>query len=238
MKYLFFDLSTSLSAFALFENERLIDFNGKSFKDFECDGQMLKEFEIWIADIIYRSNADIIGAEDIFSQSVTGYKILSKLQGIFEKICYNYNKCIPMLINASEIRKQFDLNIGNRIMTEQEYIKKTKKQKNKKSYQEYLKSPNNYRNKFKDTDFTVCQNYYIKDNILYDIRKDKKKLLRKFKNGKTKITGSKLNEFDYAKKIVVVNFINKELKLDFCYTDNDYCDALLGGLYLIRKVEI
>ena len=244
MKYLFFDLSETNTGYSILETTnnkiKIIDFGAKSFTGFDCMGEELTEMNKFFIDLLVRIKPDVIGIEDIFSQSIKGYKKLAKIQGICEKACYNYNKAIPIIALASKIRKTFGLVIGNRILSEIQYNKKKKKIPYKVYLEKTLENPTNYRNKFKHIDFTESQYLYYRNNLLYDIRKqeDRNRLTKTYKNGNQALLGKPLDEYDYAKKIVVVLYINKELKTEFTYAENDICDSLLGGLFLIRTVEI
>lgn len=227
MKYLFFDLSEKCSAFAVIEGGQLVSYGNEQMTS-QLFGESLFKLKVWLTDIIHKINTTNIGIEDIFSQSITGYKKLAKIQGIAELVCYNYNKSSPLFANASAIRKYFKLNI-QKVLTEKQYNKKISKKKNNvKTYWEYLKDENHYYNKFKAIDFNVdC--YRIIDGKLVDTRKIKK--VKISSTGNIKSIGSKINQFDFAKKIVIIDFINRTFKTNFDYNDNDICDAILGAYY-------
>lgn len=231
MRYLFFDLSEKCSAYALIVDGKITSYNSQTMVS-KIFGESLYKLYHWMKDIIFKTNPDIIGVEDIFSQSVTAYKKLSKLQAIAELVCYNYNKETPIFANASTIRKHFGLNI-EKVLSEKQFYKKIKKAKKVKynNYEDYLKDENHYFNRFKHIDFDTSY-YRIIDGEVIDTRKHRK--VKISKKGNISIKGSKISEFDYAKKIVIVDYIKRIYGIDFNYGDNDVCDAFLGALYLSK----
>ncbi|HNQ20633.1 MAG TPA: hypothetical protein PKI46_06200 [Bacteroidales bacterium] len=228
MLCLFFDLSEKMSAYAVIEDNKIISYNSESMLC-ETFAETLFKLNQWIKDIVYKVNPDIIGIEDIFSQSVTGYKKLAKLQAIAELVCYNYNKQEPIFAIAKSIRKHFGLNI-DKVLTEKAYNKKYKN-KPKTPYSEYLKNENHYYNKFKHIDFNT-KHLRIVNGELVDIRTKRTVLITK--KGKIKTKGKLISEFDYAKKIVIVDYINRNYNTNFNYNDNDIVDAILGSLFLSK----
>jgi hypothetical protein len=239
MRYLFFDLSEKCSAYALIVDGKITSYNSQTMLS-KVFGESLYKLYHWIKDVIFKTNPDVIGVEDIFSQSITSYKKLSKLQAIAELICYNYNKETPIFANASAIRKHFGLNIEP-VLSEKQFYKKIKKAKKVKysNYEDYLKDEKHYFNKFKHIDFDTSH-YKIIDGEVVDIRKYKKVNISK--KGNISVKGSKISSFDYAKKIVIIDYINRLYGFKFTYQDNDLCDALLGcyflskGFYLKKKI--
>ena len=168
---------------------------------------------------------------------------MSKIQGIVERVAYHYGKPVEFIM-ASEIRRYFNLNIA-KIMTEVEYQKHCNKcrQKNKnyvaRPYAAYLDNPDNYRNQFADIDFKEWVNYVTYNDSIYHIIRDAAILNKPLKPKKKsdpprfKKLGSPITEFDYAKKIVVVDYLNRQYNLNFSFADNDVADAVLGGLRLL-----
>jgi len=231
MRYLFFDLSEKCSAYALIVDGKITSYNSRTMIS-DIFGESLYKLYHWIKDVVFKTNPDVIGVEDIFSQSVKSYKKLSKLQAIAELICYNYNKETPIFANASTIRKHFGLNI-EKVLSEKQFYKKIKKAKKVKynNYEDYLKDENHYFNRFKHIDFDTSY-YRIIDGEVIDTRKHRK--VKISKKGNISIKGSRISEFDYAKKIVIVDYIKRIYGIDFNYCDNDVCDAFLGALYLSK----
>ena len=176
---------------------------------------------------------DAVIIEDVFANknNLDAVKPLIKIQGIVELALYKYQKAFnkkDMLIeyrNAASIRAYFGFNI-EKILSPSQFAKKqeeiNKKAKKKKkdgtdakrhkldgmTYEQYINNPNNYINKYPYVDF------------------------KKYKEIKPSIT-----EYDYAKKILIINHVNDKFGTNFMYKDNDIADAYLNVLFLYLKLK-
>ena len=241
MKLMSLDLSTKGCAIAVLETSVGGKFN-KPIGEFmvpqnttEDMGQLLDEISTFVSHCITTHQPDVFIIEEVFANdnNLDSVKPLIKIQGIVEQVIYRYKmskKGFQPLVEyrcASSIRAKFGFNI-DRILSENQFNKKQeeiskKKPKIKKdgtpakrhpldgmTYQEYINNPNNYRNKYPDVDFS------------------------KYKTIKPAI-----QEYAYAKKILVINFVNKEFGFKFEYNDNDKADAVLNVwyLYLVLKED-
>jgi Holliday junction resolvasome RuvABC endonuclease subunit len=164
MRYLFFDISSTCCGYAVMENNKVISADSFDFslhdKKIHGDnklGYILSHLKFKVRAILSTYEPDIIGVEDIFCFTVTGYKTLSMLRGIVLSEVFSYNRFIPLIsnVNARSIRANFKLNVTS-------------------------------------------------------------------KNPK-------------VKKQVVIDYINKTLKTNYEFKDNDITDAILGCLYLYHK---
>lgn len=247
---LWFDLSyTGTTGYAVIDKDgKVIKYGGFNLHDNSSCGGRLTLLESKVNVLIRETAPEVIGVEDIFCQSTTGYKKLAKIQGIVERVAFHHNKPVEFIM-ASEIRRYFNLNIS-KILTEAEYNKHCagclKKNKNYivRPYAAYRDNPDNYLNQFKDIDFSEYANYVTYNDSIYHIVRDaailNKPLKAKKKNDppRYKKVGSPITEFEYAKKIVVIDYLNKHYNLNFSFADNDVADAVLGGLRLHAKIYL
>lgn len=207
---LFIDPSEKMTAWAIKEEGKL-----KEFGEFTLENQDesfakgLSILESHINAILSKHKPDIVACEDIFSQNERSFKVLSKIQGVIELLCYKYNRIQPMFIMASTIRAKYGLNIKT-ILTEKQFDKELAKKKPKKellkysSYSEYLSNPKHYIHKFPNINFNACK------KGMYD--------------------------YNYAKKIVVIRYLDP-LGNTFDYKDNNICDAILGANYIDSEAD-
>ena len=195
-------------------------------------GQLLNEIQEFIETNIEIHQPDAFIIEEIFANNnnLDAVKPLIKIQGVVEQAISRYKKLrnCEFLVEykcASSIRAKFGFNI-DRILSENQFEKKqieiSKKPIKKKkdgtpakrhplegmTYQQYINDPGNYRNKYPDIDFT-----------------------------KYRTTKPAISEYDYAKKILVIDFVNKEFNFDFTYHDNDKADAVLNVYYLYLELK-
>jgi len=211
---LWFDPSTIAFGYAFLENgvlnsyakfNPLASYDTNLFGD-NIDGYMLSQIKTYVLNLLNELSPNIIGIEDIFSQNIKDYKIMSKVQGAIEETVYIYNKDIkPFLYMARTVRAYFGLNI-NKMLSAKEYEKYLEKCKrdNKKP----RKQPqNHYRDIFSHIDFDQFINFRDSNN-------------------------KKLKEFDFAKKMVVIDKVNQLYNLNLNYNDNDVADAILSATYL------
>lgn len=114
---LWLDLSSSCNGFAFIKDGQLIysgviKYIGIKPKDINYEGKKLALLEQAVIDLITKLNPTIIGCEDIFCKSVTGYKNLSKLQGIIQKVIYKlYPEKEVIKYIARTVRARYKLNV-------------------------------------------------------------------------------------------------------------------------------
>lgn len=248
MKLMSLDLSTKGCAIAVLDSDvsksdgSLRDqfklntsFMKPSFKTTPQEiGQLLNEIQEFVETNMEFYQPDAFIIEEIFANNnnLDAVKPLIKIQAVVEQTISRYKlkrQSSPLVEYkcASSIRAKFGFNI-DRILSESQFEKKQieiskKPVKIKKdgtpakrhplegmTYQQYVSDPGNYRNKYPEIDFT------------------------KYRTIKPSIT-----EYDFAKKILVINFVNKTFGFDFTYHDNDKADAVLNVyyLYLILKED-
>lgn len=244
MKLMSLDLSTKGCAIAVLNSSIKVGdrpfkveytFIKPSFKtNKEEIGQLLNEVQEFVETNIELHQPDAFIIEEIFANNnnLDAVKPLIKIQAVVEQAISRYKlkrQSSPLVEYkcASSIRAKFGFNI-DRILSESQFEKKqieiSKKPIKKKkdgtpakrhplegmTYQQYVSDPGNYRNKYPEIDFT------------------------KYRTIKPSIT-----EYDFAKKILVINFVNKTFGFDFTYHDNDKTDAVLNVyyLYLVLKED-
>ena len=223
------DMSTKACSIAIMDTE-----TEKTIHDFLTPqnnpktkiGEFLKEIYNFVFGALMNHKPSAFLIEDVFANSgpkgmganLESVKILIKIQAITESAIYEYEKKMGydhILVDykyASSVRAMFGFNFKT-VLTETLFLKKQTDKTLKKNpyknmtYEEYLKNPNHYTNKFPEIDF----------------------------NGYKKLRSVK--PFDYAKKIVVIDYINKRFGTNFDYFDNDITDSYLNVLFLSIKLK-
>lgn len=225
-KYLGLDFSGACCAWSFMVNEgfefdntlRLISYGSFDFKEIEerhkndktwiIEGHILNKIKSEVSSLLSKLEPDIILLEDIFAQSVTGYKRLSKVQGAVLQalasnrlICPNTQLIMKL---ASEVRAPYKLSLY------------------KPHFMESLD-----RNKLQSKLFRerIASLKQPKKKKLSWYRKAWKFVKKYFKNAVE-------HEFDLAKKNIIIEFVNNRFGLKLDYADNDIADAILLSYYI------
>jgi hypothetical protein len=217
-KSLWLDISEKCTGWSVFDNGVLINF-GSFVANGSNFGEQLSTFHEHVVSLLNIFSPDVIGIEDIYAQNITTYKILAGLQAIAVYSAYRYNKCVPLLLCAATIRKYEKLNIKT----------------------------SNYKEKFPTHDFSNFVNIRLYDGVYYDITNPEhlKILSTTLKNGTSKVLGSKIKEFDYAKKQLIVDRVNMYFgdiikKLNdgklLTYCENDIADAIYSNFIMLKYI--
>lgn len=166
-----------------------------------------------LREVLLKYEPDVIFFEEIFAQTTTGYKTLSKIQGMAERECFLYSmriKCNPVLVYAyaSEVRACYNLNV------------------HKKKYM------------LQFDEKEICNRYYEAQVKALQERSKKPpsdaRIMSIFTKvfSKPKIYLSKA--YDEYKKQVVIDFVNSRFNLNLTYADNDLADSLLNCYFIAQ----
>lgn len=212
MKCLGLDYSGAVCAWACIEDGRLISYGSFGFDDLQCvptkkDGTVLNKIYRQTLDLLIKLQPDAVLLEDIFSQSVLGYKKLSKVQGAVQVAVARYESDIPLVMKlASEIRAPYNLSLYKPEFMKMIDMRKLLSRKFRERVAE-LKRPKK-----------VKLSWYRKSYMFV------KKYLKAYAD----------TEFDIAKKMRIIDFVNGLYDLQLTYVENDIGDSILLAYYLYQ----
>lgn len=104
-KILSLDISSVSTGYAIFENDKLIDYGIIDTSKIKLHGERLVAFEKELKSLIAKYNPEVIAAEDIYKgRNPKTHKILALYHGITYKLCFEHLKSDPNVLYAGEIR--------------------------------------------------------------------------------------------------------------------------------------
>lgn len=212
MKCLGLDYSGAVCAWACVEDGRLISYGSFGFDDLNCiptkkDGAVLNKIYRQTLDILIKLQPDAVLLEDIFSQSVLGYKKLAKVQGAVQVAMARYEIDIPLIMKlASAIRSPYHLSLY------------------KPEFMEHIDMNKLLSRKFRERVSELKQPKKIKLSWYRKAYKFVKKYIKAYAD----------TEFDIAKKMRIIDFVNGLYGLQLTYAENDTADAILNSFYLYQ----
>lgn len=227
-KFMGLDFSSEKCAWALVERRTdeelmtreyvLSSFSSFSFDDYDkkthgtnINGYKVMHTNLMLLGLLNNIIPDFIFFEEIFAQTVTGYKTLSKIQGAAELACFQHNIHLPIIYSyAKEVRAHYGLNV------------------HKKTYMKGLNAD------------LICEKHYQLQLKTLEARSSKVDDAKKIKLHQkifSKPATYLAKEYDVYKKQVVVDFVNAKFGLTLSYADNDLADAILNGYHLARVTD-
>lgn len=213
-RFLGLDYSSTHCAWAcLDENGQLLSYGDFTFEDISDKipnriGAILNKVRRETINIISKLQPTHLFIEDIYAQTITGYKTLSKIQGVVEAVCYSYPEIEIMYRNALEVRGFYKL-----ILTKKPFVAK-----------------------YGDANIAkkiITKYFRIAAAKLKPQKKFKLDRYRRiWKRIKKSLKHYLIKEFDYYKKKIVIDYVNKKYNLKLEYDDNDTSDALVNATWL------
>lgn len=212
MKYLGLDYSGAVCAWSCIEDGKLISYGSFDFSDIKTipskyEGAVLLKIYRQTLDLLIKLQPDYVLLEDIFAQSVIGYKKLAKVQGAVAVAMARYENEIPIMFKyASEVRAPYDLTLYK---------------------PDFMKAI--------DTNKLLSREFRARVAELKKPKKIKLSWYRKaYKFAKKYLKNATEDEFEKAKKGKVISFVNTMYGLSLTYVDNDIADSLLLAHYLYQ----
>lgn len=235
MKILGLDLSLTCCAASIIEEGHLLEyltlnFDSPEFSEMATilgeDIVKLHNIKEFVIDLIKKHNIGCIMLEDIYLATATvkgkmsinleAFAKLCKIQGVVDELMYQIMLDFPTVqyhkACASEIRRHYDLNLGNL-----------------KSYRKYLNDDIIIRKYFR-LQAKKLKTLMVKGKVA---KKQKwlSRLRKVWKYVKSKIKHYIKLEYGLAKKQKVIDYVNIRYNLQLKYEQNDTADAILIGSY-------